>query len=219
MKQGTALPVVPKVGQHPAACKTVRKESEGGVKYDVTKKPTKGAQRTLDAFSHALLSLLAERSFERITVNELCERAGYPRATFYNYFDDKYDLLDYGWRRIGAHLRLDEAATMDAEEGLRVYFDRTYDLCVEHLDAIKRTLAHNAASGYLLNHLRAIMQVEIRAMLRTCPERVVAPIPYELIADHFGNTLFLVLEWSLLGDRRCSKPQAHAYLHHLLAGV
>lgn len=189
------------------------------MKYDVTRKPTRGAQRTLDAFSHSLLELLAEQSFERVTVNELCERAGYPRATFYNYFDDKYDLLDYGWMRLGAHLRLDEAPSMGAEEGLHVYFDRIYDLCAAHLDAIKRTLAHNADSGYLLSHMRGIMQAEIRTMLRACPERVAARIPYELIADHFGNTLFLVLEWSLLSERPCSKEQAHEYVQHLLAGV
>lgn len=189
------------------------------MKYDVSKKPTRGAQRTLDAFSGSLLALLAEQPFEQVTVNELCQRAGYPRATFYNYFDDKYDLLDYGWMRIGAHLRLDEASSMDAEEGLRTCFDRAYDLCVAHLDAVKRTLAHNAGSGYLLNHLRGIMQTEIRALLRACPERVASRIPYELIADHYGNTLFLVLEWSLLGERRCTKAQAYEYLRYLLAGV
>ena len=81
-------------------------ERRSAMKYDVSKKPTRGAQRTLDAFSRSLLALLAEQPFEQVTVNELCQRAGYPRATFYNYFDDKYDLLDYGWMRIGAHLRL-----------------------------------------------------------------------------------------------------------------
>lgn len=189
------------------------------MKYDVTKRPTRGAQRTLDAFSSALLALLAEQSFERVTVNELCQRAGYPRATFYNYFDDKYDLLNYGWLRIGTHLRLHEASSMGAEESLHVYFDRTYELCFAHLDAIKRTLAHNTESGYLLNHLRSIMQAEIRTMLRACPERVAGRVPYELIADHFANTLLLVLEWSLLGEHSCTKPQAHEYLRHLLAGV
>ncbi|WP_101723593.1 TetR/AcrR family transcriptional regulator [Eggerthella timonensis] len=189
------------------------------MKYDVTRKPTRGAQRTLDAFSGSLLTLLAEQPFEQVTVNELCQRAGYPRATFYNYFDDKYDLLDYGWMRIGAHLQLDEASSMSAEEGLRVCFDRAYDLCAAHLDVVKRTLAYNAGSGYLLNRLRGVMQTQIRTMLRACPERVAGRIPYELIADHFGNTLFLVLEWSLLGERRCTKAQAYEYLRYLLAGV
>ncbi|ETJ34337.1 hypothetical protein Q604_UNBC11238G0001, partial [human gut metagenome] len=34
------------------------------------------------------------------TINELCEKANYPRATFYNYFDDINDLLNYCWPRI-----------------------------------------------------------------------------------------------------------------------
>ena len=67
------------------------------MKYDITKRATKGAQRTLEAFSGTMFELLSRKSFEEITVNELCQQSNYPRATFYNYFDDKYDLLNYCW--------------------------------------------------------------------------------------------------------------------------
>ena len=65
------------------------------MKYDITKPLTKGAKRTLEAFSEKMFMLLSEKSFEEITVGQLCETAQYPRATFYNYFDDKYDLLHF----------------------------------------------------------------------------------------------------------------------------
>ena len=65
------------------------------MKYDLTKKLTIGASRTLYSLQQSLLSLLSEKSFEEIAVGELCEKAMLPRATFYNYFDDKYDLLEY----------------------------------------------------------------------------------------------------------------------------
>ncbi len=35
------------------------------------------------------------RPIEKITVKEITERAGYSRATFYNYFKDPYDLMQY----------------------------------------------------------------------------------------------------------------------------
>lgn len=189
------------------------------MKYDVTKKPTRGAQRTLDAFSRAWLELVAEQPFERVTVNELCRRAGYPRATFYNYFDDKFDLLDYGWSRVVAHLRVKEDPSMGAEESLHAHFDRAYGLCASHLDVVRRTLACNEDSGYLLSRLRGVVRAEVRAAMRACPARMAGPVPPDLIADHFANTLLLVLEWSLLGERPCTKERAHSHLHHLLAGV
>lgn len=58
------------------------------MKYDLTKKSTKGAQRTLRAFSDAMYKLLAEKSYDDISINEICKISNFPRATFYNYFED-----------------------------------------------------------------------------------------------------------------------------------
>ena len=78
------------------------------MKYDLSKPITRGAKRTLDALSGAMFLLLSEKSFEEITVGELCEQAQYPRATFYNYFDDKYDLLNYCWLSLAEKIGLSE---------------------------------------------------------------------------------------------------------------
>ena len=31
------------------------------------------------------------------SVQKICDICNYPRSTFYNYFDDIYDLMDYCW--------------------------------------------------------------------------------------------------------------------------
>ena len=67
------------------------------IKLDLNRKLSRGANRTLKIFSDTLFKLLTEKAFENITVNEICEKASIPRATFYNYFDDKYDLMSYCW--------------------------------------------------------------------------------------------------------------------------
>lgn len=91
------------------------------MKYDIRKKTTKGAERTLSAFSNTMFGLLSTNPFEEITVNELCRQSNYPRATFYNYFDDKYDLLNYCWYTIGSQLHLKEYAELDPEESLYIF--------------------------------------------------------------------------------------------------
>ena len=65
------------------------------MKYDLNKKQSLGAKRTLDTFSKTLFLLLTKKAFEKINVNEICSTASIPRSTFYNYFEDKYDLLCY----------------------------------------------------------------------------------------------------------------------------
>jgi AcrR family transcriptional regulator len=50
-------------------------------------------QRTRNLLQEALLSLLAERHFDEITVQEIAARATVNRATFYAHFLDKHDLF------------------------------------------------------------------------------------------------------------------------------
>lgn len=50
-------------------------------------------QKTYIALYNALLSLLEEKGFEEITVNELCARALVGRGTFYKHFADKYEFI------------------------------------------------------------------------------------------------------------------------------
>ncbi len=50
-------------------------------------------KRTRKLLQAALIELLAEKSFEAITVHDIAERSTINRATFYAHFVDKYALL------------------------------------------------------------------------------------------------------------------------------
>ena len=75
-------------------------------------------KRTNQLLQDALVELLRETSFEKITVQDITQRAGVNRATFYDRFDDKYDLLNYSVRedfqaRLDAKLPPDPLLTTD----------------------------------------------------------------------------------------------------------
>lgn len=50
---------------------------------------------TRNIFIQVFCEFYETRPIEKITVKEITERAGYSRATFYNYFKDTYDLMQY----------------------------------------------------------------------------------------------------------------------------
>lgn len=52
-------------------------------------------KRTYTLLKLTLFDLLSKMSFEKISLTLICNHAMIPRSTFYRYFDDKYDLLDY----------------------------------------------------------------------------------------------------------------------------
>lgn len=49
--------------------------------------------RTRQALTHALLDLIQERRWEKITVQDLLDRTGVSRSTFYAHYDNKLDVL------------------------------------------------------------------------------------------------------------------------------
>jgi AcrR family transcriptional regulator len=75
-------------------------------------------KRTRQWLHQALLALMGEKSFEAITVQDVAERAGVNRATFYAHFPDKYALLEHSARLLfqeKLHTRVPPGAAFSPE--------------------------------------------------------------------------------------------------------
>jgi AcrR family transcriptional regulator len=62
-------------------------------KNEPNRKPDIRVKRTRDALGDALLALMQEKPFEEVTVQEILDRAGIGRSTFYFHYRDKDDLF------------------------------------------------------------------------------------------------------------------------------
>ncbi len=58
------------------------------------KKEDLRVKKTKRALLESFFALLNEKTFEEITINELCERADVRRATFYKHYTDKFNFLN-----------------------------------------------------------------------------------------------------------------------------
>lgn len=186
------------------------------MKYDITKEPTRGAKRTLNDFKNMMFMLLSEKAFEEITVGELCRRANYPRATFYNYFDDKFDLLNYCWLSLTEEIHLEDYHLLPHDETLYIFFDRIYDFSKNNESIIRSIFVHNSEVGYMFSSFRNFMNSQMRSIFRTCPDAEKSIVPKEILADHYSNTLMLIWQWCTLKNQEYTKKQALQYLEYLV---
>ena len=60
---------------------------------DLDKKGDQRVRRTRDRLGDALVELLVQKPFDDITVQDVLERAGVSRSTFYTHYRDKNDLF------------------------------------------------------------------------------------------------------------------------------
>src|SRR5262245_65774233 len=67
-------------------------------------------RRTRELLRVALLELIQEQGYDRITVQDILDRADIGRSTFYAYYRDKDDLLRAGFKDIRAALAAERAA-------------------------------------------------------------------------------------------------------------
>lgn len=71
----------------------------------MAKRLDRRVQRTHQLLRAAMLSLIQEKGFETLSVQEIVDRADVGRATFYAHFDSKEDLLASGFDELRTSLK------------------------------------------------------------------------------------------------------------------
>ena len=91
--------------------------------------------RTRAKLFSSFTELLSEKTFEDITINEICVRADIRRATFYKHFSDKYDFLAGLTRQLRKNFeeRFQKEKIFTNRPPTDFYFEYTKAL-VEYLD-------------------------------------------------------------------------------------
>ena len=78
---------------------------------------------TKRAIFFALRDLVAERDFASVTASDIMERAGVSRSTFYRCFSDKFDVVNWSFKRF-KNIRLQDRAQYHSfQTSLRVQLD------------------------------------------------------------------------------------------------
>lgn len=185
------------------------------MRYNLEKR-NRFAMRTLDAFSSTMFDLLETKSFETIMVSELCSLSNYPRATFYNYFEDKYDLLEYCWDILKSKVRLYDFKDLETDHRIYEVFGRIYDFFEQRQERLFRILVHNSLEGELYTRFKQYVKVQILEIMDTIDFSDHNGLPNRLWAEHYCNTILLVLEHSFLKEQRIDKETAVSYLRILL---
>ena len=169
-------------------------------------------QKTRQLIMDTFISLLAEKGFEKITINDIAERANINRGTVYLHFVDKFDLLDKCIQTYvdlllnhcanSADARLDASAFQSIFE----YLEKNF--------TIYKLLLGKEGFGIFSNRLYAITAQTVTEVIGIKSENHAFS---NGVTTHFLASGFIgVLEWWINNSMPCSVQQITEQLMFLL---
>jgi AcrR family transcriptional regulator len=161
------------------------------------KKTDRRVQRTQKLLRDALVSLILEKGYQKITVQDIIDRANVGRSTFYSHYRDKEDLLFSGFDEL-AHDLHRHTRPPDAEEDYQGHLLHSLEFFI-HADNNKELYMAMTESGggeQLLEIGRQHMQNHIEAHLIHYPS-VGKEIPLPVITNFLAGSLLTMIIWWL----------------------
>jgi AcrR family transcriptional regulator len=162
-------------------------------------------RRTRRLLREALLELVAEKGYDRVTVQDVIDRADLSRATFYAHFRDKDDLLVSGLDELEERLRNAMAAFVDEGEGASERALATVQALLEHV-AAHRSLYRSSSGGRAEALVNRHLRRRLTALARHHYQEIVdsrgwsPPVPVEATAEFVIGGFLGVLWWWLERD-------------------
>jgi AcrR family transcriptional regulator len=164
--------------------------------------------RTRNSLYDALITMIVERGYAAISVEDILRRANVGRSTFYSHFTSKDDLLARSLDRLGA--LLEEAAARDGEASA---WSLTLFEHVGEYRTIYLALSGIAAGDVLRDAVR-------RVVIGFAQQRIERdkPISAEVAVAHVAATFLTVVAWWLERRPRLSPREADGVFRALLGG-
>ena len=161
-------------------------------------------QRTRRALREALLALVLERGWERVSVRDVCAVADVGRSTFYSHFADREELLLSGFDELEAELRARDPRPLGFVAGL-----------AEHVEQ-NRALARRVMSRRGGPPVRHRMSGLVVGLIEKDLAPLAPPSPVRTATAHYlAGALIDLLLWRLDDRSGMSIPETEALFRRL----
>ena len=136
-----------------------------------------------------LQDLVAERSFETVTVKQICEKADVSRVTFYSHFPDKYALLNNLYSDFLSKVLqrcIDKTRLSGAKDDVRAYSVNLYVSYAEESFAPGRPAFFRAIfdeNGYALRAFKDFIAKGAEDLIKKITDAYKIDLTYEQLAS------------------------------------
>ena len=180
-----------------------------------TQKVDRRVRRTRESLGGALVELAIEQPFDEITIQQILDRAGVSRSTFYEHFRDKNDLFLTDVERLLDHMVTLLKASPDHRRRLVPLRE-----LLDHISDVKgfyRAIESSSSIADVLDLVEAYFIRLIDDHIRSRPgSRSLSPDMRRVIATSQARAAMSILEeWT--GENTTQEPAGLDLLFHRMA--
>lgn len=156
-------------------------------------KKDRRTRKTRQLLRDTLLTLLKEKRYEEISVQDIIAQADVARSTFYVHYVDKDDLLT-GRHGIFAE-NLGEQMLAHAGESGSAFSSRTWFYHIQAQGDVLKVIAKDSAMDLAMKTLRGIIHDSVQNGMQAHAQMKFASVPLPLIVDYLTDTLMTLIKW------------------------
>jgi AcrR family transcriptional regulator len=157
-------------------------------------------QKTRTLLKEALISLIIEKGFEAISIQEILDRANVGRSTFYIHFENKQDLLHScfeEFHKMFEKYDLGAAGTDDFEKtdfilNLFRLVERNQHLCKALLGKDDMSMFFNPIHSYIYNYFEGSVK---KLVNKNLPQ-----LQKQMLTHYITSALLGILRWWVYND-------------------
>jgi AcrR family transcriptional regulator len=175
-------------------------------------------RRTRELLRSAFRSLIHEKGYDRITVQDILDRADVGRSTFYAHYRDKEDLLRSGFEDVHTALAAEKDAA-ERQAGHDTPFLQPLLAVFQHVEAYRqfwgptsRTGGHDLVVRILQEGIDDLVRAHFRSQF---PDADPNQLEHDAAMRFAASACMGLLMWWLDNDVRWSAEEIHATFRHL----
>lgn len=167
--------------------------------------------RTYNQLTDALFRLLAKKSFDEITVLEICTEAAVHRATFYKHFVDKFDFLNSCLQIKLSKLKLNtsdgEYSSSVMRQSCLIMIEQVFDFVEENILIIKGATSDKYSSSLNNTLVDGISNFinELVTGKKDISQKL--GIQTQMLASYYAGAIVGLIKWWVMNKELCSKAE------------
>ena len=157
-------------------------------------------RRTRELLRSALIALILEKGYERVTVQDIIDRADVGRSTFYAHFRDKEDLLVFGLEELRTAFQPQQQANSGRTPRGTSPTLAVFEHFAAHREVWQAMVGKRGAEVFI-RYLHRFLSELLRAQLAARAPEEETQVPLDAVVEFAVNALLgLGVRWWLEND-------------------